>query len=147
LLAQLDQGRPLEHEPVDVVALVTELVEDHRVLHPEWPIELTAVPAEPIEGDEPRLRQAFGNLLANIRAHTPAGTAVQVDVAPAGEGVRIEVADNGPGLPPGLVDQVFERFVRADPSRTRASGGTGLGLSIVASIVAAHGGHVSAANG
>ena len=146
LLAQLDQGRPLEHEPVDVVAVVRELVEDHRLLHPEWPIELTAEPAEPIEGDEPRLRQAFGNLLSNVRAHTPEGTAVHVDVAPVEDGVRVVVADDGPGLPPELVDQVFERFVRADPSRTRASGGTGLGLSIVASIVAAHGGHVSAAN-
>jgi len=147
LLAQLDQGRPLEHEPVDVAALVTELVDDHRMLHAEWPIELTIESAGPIEGDEPRLRQALGNLLANIRAHTPAGTAVHVDVAPVEDGVQVEVADDGPGLPPGLVDQVFERFVRADPSRTRASGGTGLGLSIVASIVAAHGGRVSAANG
>jgi two-component system OmpR family sensor kinase len=147
LLAQLDQGRPLEHEPVDIVALVTELVDDHRLLHPEWPIELTTTAADPIEGDEQRLRQALGNLLANVRAHTPEGTGVHVDVTPVADGVQVEVADDGPGLPPDLVDQVFERFVRADPSRTRASGGTGLGLSIVASIVAAHGGHVSAANG
>jgi two-component system OmpR family sensor kinase len=147
LLAELDQGRPLAREPVDVGALMTELVEDHRMLHPQWPVELMVEPAGTIDGDEPRLRQAFGNLLANIRAHTPAGTRVRARVAPAAAGVAVEVADDGPGLPADIVDTVFERFVRADPSRTRASGGTGLGLSIVASIVAAHGGTVSAANG
>jgi len=147
LLAELDQGRPLARESVDVGALMTDLVEAHRMLHPQWPAELTVEPADPIEGDEPRLRQALGNLLANVRAHTPAGTRLRARVAPAPGGVSVEVADDGPGLPADIVDTVFERFVRADPSRTRASGGTGLGLSIVASIVAAHGGSVSAANG
>jgi len=148
LLAQLDQGRPLAREPVDVGSLLTELVDDHRMLHAQWPADLAVEPAGPVEGDEPRLRQAFGNLLGNVRAHTPPGTRLRAHVAPvAGGGVAVEVADDGPGLPADMVETVFERFVRADPSRTRASGGTGLGLSIVASIVAAHGGTVSAANG
>jgi two-component system OmpR family sensor kinase len=146
-LAKLDQGRPLAREPVDIAALVADLVEDHRMLHPQWPIELESQPVGEIEGDQPRLRQALTNLLANTRAHTPAGTRVRVQVAPAAGGVTVDVADSGPGIPPDLLDQVFERFFRADPSRTRASGGSGLGLSIVASIVQAHGGRVSAANG
>jgi two-component system OmpR family sensor kinase len=54
----------------------------------------------------------------------------------------VEVSDNGPGLPPDSEGRVFERFYRADPSRSRANGGAGLGLAIVAAIVAAHGGRV-----
>jgi two-component system OmpR family sensor kinase len=60
-----------------------------------------------------------------------------------GERVRLEVADEGPGLEPDLAARVFERFFRADPARTRASGGSGLGLSIVAAVAEAHGGRVS----
>jgi two-component system, OmpR family, sensor kinase len=146
-LAKLDQGRPLARDQVDIGGLVRELVDDHRMLHPQWPIELRAEPVGEIEGDPARLQQALANLLANTRAHTPAGTAVLVTVRSAPGGVTIEVADRGPGIPPELLGQVFERFFRADPSRTRASGGSGLGLSIVASIVQAHGGRVEAANG
>jgi two-component system, OmpR family, sensor kinase len=146
-LAKLDQGRPLARDQVDIGGLVRELVDDHRMLHPQWPIELRAEPVGEIEGDPARLQQALANLLANTRAHTPAGTAVLVTVRSAPGGVTIEVADRGPGIPPELLGQVFERFFRADPSRTRASGGSGLGLSIVASIVQAHGGRIEAANG
>jgi two-component system OmpR family sensor kinase len=145
-LAKLDQGRPLARDQVDIGALVGELVDDHRMLYPQWPIELRAEAVGEIEGDQARLQQALANLLANSRAHTPAGTAVLVSVSSVPGGVTIEVADRGPGIPPELLDQVFERFFRADPSRTRASGGSGLGLSIVASIVQAHGGRVQAAN-
>ena len=92
-------------------------------------------------GDDARLRQAVGNLLANARAHCPPDADVAVSVtSDAGDEAIIEVADHGPGIDPADLDRVFERFFRSDPSRTRASGGTGLGLSIVASIVEAHGG-------
>lgn len=139
LLAQLDQSRPLEAEPVDLTAVVTELVSDHRMLRVEWPIDLDAVPVT-LTGDEQRLRQAVRNLLSNACAHTPAGTHVSVRVLIRGDSAIVEVADDGPGLAPEEAERVFERFFRSDPSRTRASGGTGLGLSIVWAIAEAHGG-------
>jgi two-component system OmpR family sensor kinase len=140
LLAKLDQGRPLAREPVDLSVLVGEMVGDHRLLHPEWPIDAEAAPGLTVAGDELRLRQAIGNLLSNARAHTPPGTRITVTAAGADGMARIEVADDGPGVPPELGDRVFQRFLRADESRTRSSGGAGLGLAIVSAIAAAHGG-------
>jgi two-component system OmpR family sensor kinase len=102
-----------------------------------------------ITGDEARLRQVAGNLVANARIHTPEGTGVHVRIRAADGQAILEVADEGPGLPPGEETLVFERFYRADSARARtgpsaSGGGTGLGLSIVAAIVAAHGGTVQA---
>jgi signal transduction histidine kinase len=142
LLAKLDQGRPLERHPVALSRIASEMANDQRMLHPGWPVELRITPGIEVVGDALRLRQAIGNLLANIRAHTPPGTrtAFSVDVR---DGVAaVEVADDGPGVPADVMGRVFERFFRADPSRSRASGGSGLGLSIVAAIVEAHGGSV-----
>jgi two-component system OmpR family sensor kinase len=98
-------------------------------------------------GDDARLRQVIANLVNNAVIHTPPGTAVTVGVGTVddedGRWVLLEVADAGPGLKPGDAERVFERFYRADPSRTRTSGGSGLGLSIVAALVAAHNGTVT----
>ena len=140
LLAQLDQGRPLEQEPVDIAALVQELVADARAIEPGRTMTLEADDDLEVRGDDARLRQAVGNLLANARAHCPPEASVAVSVHRRGEEAVIEVSDEGPGIDPADLDRVFERFFRSDPSRTRASGGTGLGLSIVASIAEAHGG-------
>jgi len=141
LLAKLDQGRPLAQEPVDLSALVGEMVGDHRMLHPEWPLDEETAPGLTVSGDELRIRQAIGNLLSNARAHTPPGTRIAVRAAVTDEGMaRIEVADEGPGVPPEMGERVFERFFRADESRTRSSGGAGLGLAIVSAIATAHGG-------
>jgi two-component system OmpR family sensor kinase len=75
--------------------------------------------------------------------HTPSGTTVTVRLTAEGPHAVLEVVDDGPGMAPDVAAQAFERFYRADPSRSRASGGSGLGLSIVASIVEAHRGRVS----
>ena len=96
-----------------------------------------------VAGDALRLRQVLDNLLANVRAHTPPGTPGQVVVRQNGATATVEVRDRGPGLSPDEAARVFERFYRADPSRSRRHGGTGLGLGIVAAIVAAHGGTVT----
>jgi two-component system, OmpR family, sensor kinase len=102
-------------------------------------------------GDEARLRQIVGNLVTNALVHTPGDARVTVTLAEEpgqtgaeddGGTVLVRVADEGPGMPAEDAARVFERFYRADPSRSRAAGGTGLGLSIVASLVAAHGGTV-----
>ena len=108
------------------------------------------VPAalEPVViGDENRLRQALDNLLANAVRHTPADTPVTVRVRPAEEPGHclLEVIDTGPGLSAEDAAHVFERFYRADRSRSRTTTrqGSGLGLAIVAAIAQAHGGIVS----
>jgi two-component system OmpR family sensor kinase len=144
LLARLDEGRPVRSEPVELVALAAEAVAAARAVGPAWPVQLRAV--EPVEvlGDASRLRQVLDNLLANARAHTPPGTNVTVTVRRADGSGLLEVADDGPGLTDDQAARVFERFYRADPSRSRRHGGAGLGLSIVAAIVKAHGGDVRA---
>jgi two-component system OmpR family sensor kinase len=146
LLARLDQGRPLRRDPVDLAKVAAELVADARVVEPERPIGLAAGDPVVVLGDEDRLRQAGANLLANVRAHTPPTAAAEVRVM-AEDGLAVlEVADHGPGLTAEQAGRVFERFYRADPSRSRGRGGAGLGLSIVAAIAAAHGGRAGAAS-
>jgi two-component system OmpR family sensor kinase len=145
LLARLDAGRPLAHDPVDLTRLAIDTTSDARAAGPDhhWMLDL---PGEPvvIEGDEHRLHQVLGNLLTNARTHTPAGTGVTVRVAADEAGlVTLEVTDDGPGIAAGLQQDVFERFVRGDDSRSREAGSTGLGLAIVSAVVQAHGGTVT----
>jgi signal transduction histidine kinase len=86
-----------------------------------------------------------GNLLANAIRYAPPDSVVTVDIA-AGDPVTVTVRDHGPGFPPEHLPHVFERFYRADPSRTRDTGGSGLGLAIVDQLVHAQGGTVTASN-
>ena len=147
LLARLDQQRPLERAPVDLLEIASDVVHDARVVAPARSIDLEVHAATPpvVLGDEFRLRQVVHNLMTNAITHTPDGTPITVIVSTDdGTAPRavIEVADAGPGLTDEQTTRVFERFYRADTSRSRSAGGTGLGLSIVAGIVAAHGGRV-----
>jgi two-component system OmpR family sensor kinase len=145
LLARLDQGRPLEREPVDLARIVEEAVDSARAVEPDRPIDLELHSLTSVAGDEGRLRQAVDNLLDNARVHTPASSRVRVTLGPdaAAAAVLLTVADEGPGLPAEVATRAFERFYRGDPSRSRSMGGAGLGLSIVAAIVEAHGGTVT----
>lgn len=103
------------------------------------PVETVREPEPIVLGDENRIRQVVANLLGNARRYTPSGSpielAIGVDVA-AGMG-WIAVIDHGEGVPAQIRDKIFQRFWRADNSRTRETGGSGLGLSIVASVVEA----------
>jgi two-component system OmpR family sensor kinase len=152
LLARLDQQRPLTFAPVDLAAIAGDAVHDAKAVQPERPISLhldeslTDVPV--VIGDEGRLRQVVGNLVTNALTHTPPTARVTVTVAEAPDdpGVLVlRVADEGPGMDAADSARAFERFYRADASRTREAGGTGLGLAIVSSLVAAHGGSVDLA--
>jgi two-component system OmpR family sensor kinase len=146
LLARLDEGRPLAREPVALADVLAEAVESARVVDPGRPYDVDVEPATVI-GDRDRLRQIVDNLLANVRSHTPAESPVRVGLRRVDGSAEISVADSGPGLTAHELEQVFERFYRADASRARASGGAGLGLSIVAAVARAHGGTVSASSG
>ena len=149
LLARLDTGRPLEHESVDLSRLVVDTVSDAHVAGPDhrWSLEL---PDEPVlvTGDEARLHQVLGNLLANARTHTPPGTSVTTSLTDTGGGDAVlTVADDGPGIPEWLQPEIFERFARGDSSRSRRGGSTGLGLAIVAAVVRAHRGAIDVRSG
>jgi len=101
------------------------------------PVTTEALPI--VVGDENRIRQVVANLLGNARRYTPAGSPIELAVgvdAPSGAG-WIAVIDHGEGVPPQIREKIFQRFWRADTSRTRETGGSGLGLSIVASVVEA----------
>ncbi len=142
LLARLDQGRPLERRPVALDRLVREAVDAAHVVEPGRPISVEGDVPLVVTGDETRLRQVVGNLLANARTHTPPASPVRVRAVTTDGQALVEVADSGPGVATKDLSQVFERFYRADTARTRSTGGVGLGLSIVAAIVQAHGGRV-----
>jgi two-component system OmpR family sensor kinase len=149
LLARLDQQRPIEHRPVDLLTLAADAVQDARIIAPDREITLDvgSGAAFLILGDEVRLRQVIGNLMNNALTHTPEGTPVAVRVLAGPRqpvpSVVLEVADQGQGLRQDQAEHVFERFYRADQARTRKAGGTGLGLAIVAALVAAHDGTVA----
>lgn len=144
LLARLDSGRPLEHEPVDLTQLTVDAVSDAHIAgrDNQWDLDL---PDEPvvITGDAARLHQVLTNLLANARIHTGPGTTVTTSLE-FDSGVAVwRVRDNGPGIPAELQQEVFQRFARGDSSRSRRAGSTGLGLAIVAAVVKAHGGDIT----
>jgi two-component system OmpR family sensor kinase len=142
LLAQLDAGRPLAKEPVDLTRLAIDATSDAKAASPShrWLLDL---PGEPVEvtGDEYRLRQVLANLVSNAAKHTPPGSTVTVAVAtPDPAAVRLSVTDDGPGIPENLKPAIFERFVRGDTARSSAGASTGLGLAIVQAVTTAHGG-------
>lgn len=94
--------------------------------------------------EENKIRQVITNLMANAIRFTTDDSPleIRVSVDDAAERAMIEVVDHGEGIPPQIREKIFQRFWRADTSRTRETGGSGLGLAIVSSIVAAHNGHV-----
>jgi two-component system OmpR family sensor kinase len=143
LLARLDAERPLEYAPVDLLSVATDAVHDARAVAPDRRLHVEPLRSDVppvVLGDDARLRQVAANLVGNALKHTDGPVRVRVGTEPGW--AVLEVVDEGPGLTPEEAARAFERFYRADPSRTRASGGTGLGLSIVAALVAAHGGTV-----
>ncbi|WP_157249147.1 HAMP domain-containing sensor histidine kinase [Nonomuraea typhae] len=147
LLARVDQQRPLQMRPVDMLALAADAVHDARILAPDRNVKLEVVgdAALIVSGDEVRLRQVVANLMSNALHHTDPGTPVTVRVGAGARTAFLEVADQGPGLTPEQLERVFERFYRADSARSRRTGedrGSGLGLAIVRALVEAHGGAV-----
>ncbi len=120
LLARLDEGRPLEREPVELDEVVAEAVDAAVAVDPDRPVDLEADPVV-VLGDRDRLRQVLDNLLSNVRAHTPAGSPVRVRVGSENGLAVVEVADSGPGMTSDETARVFERFYRSDTSRSRAT--------------------------
>lgn len=147
-LARLDGERPLELQTVDLAVLAADAAQDARTIAPGRHIVTTGIsgPIEPTElqADEQQLRQVVTNLVTNARVHTPDGTSIEILVGRVDQGhVALHVCDHGHGIPEADRLEVFERFYRADWSRSRGKGGgNGLGLAIVHAIVGAHSGRV-----
>lgn len=149
-LARLGDEPTVADGVVDLTVLAGDAVADARVRAPDRAIRLLGragpLGPTPVCGSDARLRQVLTNMLANALAHTPEGSPVEVRLGQEGTETVLEITDHGPGIPEAERRRVFERFVRSDPSRTRAQGGgSGLGLAIVAAIVSAHGGRVGIA--
>jgi len=131
--------------PVDPDGLVTRAV---RAAEPAYKAKGVALQASidpllPLVSVDPdRLGEVLGNLLGNALRHTPPGGRVQVSAHEDGDQVELSVTDSGEGIPPELLERVFERFFRVDAARTRDGGGSGLGLTISRAIVEAHGGRL-----
>lgn len=141
-LARLDDGLPLTLQPIELVSIVVDAIHASNMIDPTWPIRLTAPRPVDLIADDTSLRQVLDNLLANVRAHTPTGTQTHITLTADDIHATITVTDNGPGMTAEQTSRIFERFYRADPSRSRRSGGAGLGLSIVDAIIHAHTGTI-----
>jgi two-component system sensor histidine kinase BaeS len=149
-MASLESGRaPLDLAPLDLHALADETLaviqpecdQAGITLHNDIP---TGTPF--VHADSDRITQVLLNLLDNARRHTGSGGKLTVGAKPEGNMLSVWVSDTGTGIDPAALPYIFERFYKADRSRTGSNGGSGLGLSIVKAIITAHGGTISAAS-
>ncbi|MFA9431742.1 sensor histidine kinase [Egicoccus sp. AB-alg2] len=145
VLAQLEAGAlHLERLPLDLAELVDGAVEAsapiarRRGLHVQADLD----GGVPVVGDARALDRVLRNLLDNAIRHAPEGTRVEVRVRGDARGCTVTVRDQGPGFPADFEPRAFDRFARADASRTRAAGGAGLGLAIARELLEAHGGSI-----
>jgi two-component system OmpR family sensor kinase len=154
-LARLDEAKPLELGPVNLVGLAVDAALDAGASAPGRTISvwvggqqvLDAQSADPIivSAEENKVRQVVANLMQNALRFSPEGANVEIEVSTEGAPDRgvIAVVDHGEGIPPQIRDKIFQRLWRADTSRARETGGSGLGLAIVDTIVKRHRGTIS----
>ena len=143
-LAKADRGDAIPKTPVSLRAVAADVVASAAQRAREENLSLEVLDGDgTIMGDPQLLRQLVANLVDNALKFTERG-GVFVRAGTSGETAWIEVADTGPGIPEDELPLVFDRFYRADKSRSREVAGTGLGLAIVRSIARVHGGHVEA---
>ena len=145
LLGQLEAGARREAFALfDLSELVTELAESFEPLFEEadQTFEARVAKGVMIIGDRNLVAQLLTNLLENALEHARDGASVWAELSASAKAAILEVGDDGPGVPANHVGDIFERFVRMDPGRTKA--GNGLGLSLVKSIAALHNGEAKA---
>ena len=132
----------LHRQPVDVVALLTEVADLYQYVAEEKNVEVSVSgpPDLAVMADMARMRQVVGNLLDNSLKHTPAGGRVELACEQQAEMVVIRVQDTGAGIPPDDIPRIFDRLYRGD--RSRSQRGLGLGLSLVKAVIHAHAGSI-----
>ncbi len=145
MLAQAESGKlALNFQPVELDLLLTEVFTETRVLAGnKVKVHLNEIDQALVNGDRDRLKQVLLNLIANAIQYTPQGGEVFLSLKRIGEQARVIVRDTGPGIPAEDLPHIFDRFYRAEKSRTRSkTSGFGLGLSITQWIVEHHGGRI-----
>jgi len=145
-LSRLQGGEPLpQPEPVSVDRIINEVLDRSRTAASAKNITIVPVGQRGliIHGTERQLVTALANLVDNAIAYSPENTVVTISASWEQDKVELSVIDEGIGIAPEDQKRIFERFYRADPARSRATGGTGLGLAIVKHIATNHGGQVS----
>jgi two-component system, OmpR family, sensor kinase len=141
-LARLDQHPAQQEEPVDLTDLVQGCAERAQVAEPARDWRTCIAPGLEVTGDDEMLRRAIDNLLANVSAHTPAGTAATISAAARDSDIVVEVTDDGPGVPADQLPRIFDRFYRVASPTDRP--GAGLGLAIVTTVARVHHGSATA---
>ncbi len=145
LLARADAGRRIARTDVDLARIAAEALEEVEPLAAGREIRSQLEGPLPLRGNPDELHRLVRNLLENAVRHTPEGSSVELIARRDGDQAVLEVLDDGPGIPDGMEDQVFERFVRGSgPADTTGGGGSGLGLAIVRAVAESHGGSVEA---
>jgi len=146
-LAQGDAGRPVAQDRCDLADLADETVALLGRLAKEHGATLVShLENVPVVGDPGRLSRVILNLVMNAMVHNPAGVKVEITTTVADGWAVLRVVDNGQGIDPENLNKIFERFHRADPSRSRHTGGAGLGLAIVKQTIEAHRGTIEVAS-
>ncbi|MBU4224924.1 MAG: HAMP domain-containing histidine kinase [Chloroflexi bacterium] len=145
LLTQAESGKlPLDFKPVELDTLLLDVSKEMHVLARERvQLKVTDIDQIQVNGDRDRLKQVLLNLVSNAIKYTPQGGEVFLSLSKVGGQARLIVRDSGPGIPAEDLPHIFERFYRAEKSRTRSeSAGFGLGLSIANWIVTHHAGRI-----
>ncbi len=145
MLAQAESGKlALNFAPVELDLLLTEVFTEMRVLaSSKVKVHLNDIDQVMVNGDRDRLKQVFLNLISNAIQYTPSGGEIFLSIKKLGDQARVIVRDTGPGIPAEDLPHIFDRFYRAEKSRTRSkTSGFGLGLSIAHWIVEHHGGQI-----
>jgi len=139
----------LQAEPMDLKVAVARAIESARPLIDRRKHRLhTDLPAEPltINGDLTRITQVMVNLLNNAAKYTPEGGDIWISAGKEGVDALLCVRDNGAGIPPSMIDDIFDLFAQGERTIDRAEGGLGIGLTLARRIVALHGGSINASS-
>ncbi|RXY98192.1 two-component system histidine kinase PnpS [Fictibacillus sp. S7] len=143
-LSKVEQGFSLNLQKVNLSAIVEEVIVmlETKAKEKEITLKYSVEGDTAIEGDAPRLKQVFINLINNSLNYTPKGGRVTIRLKESSEKVTFSVSDTGIGIQKEEISRIFERFYRVDKARSRNSGGTGLGLAIVKHLIEAHHGRI-----
>ena len=142
-ITELDQVREDTKSKLDLSAIVSEQINDLKLLQPERTVQATIEERIQIEASKKYIDQIFVNIFSNLKRHTPADSEVLILLKEDSGKISFVIEDNGPGLPEEFYRQGIQAFQRFDKSRSRETGGSGLGMTIIRKSVEKVGGKIS----